>query len=391
MTESQTLILVLAAVYLIECLVWAPRRSIVFRSLLGRAFRSFDAGPLPGLRSTGFLLANPIPPFGTVTFCPWWPLSLSPDAVYSYVAAAFNPGSRPEQEGSFARFDEITHVAARERDLLVNGRRFLTTGSAGQTRHLATLLSRLKSIPAPRRAAAIEAEIRRMFDPGAIRSRLEEYRRRSRTLRWTGAGLFLYLFAVSPAIIAMRGLVVTWGWLLLGVLAFLFMIVWEFSSAHRALYPEARGDRWSHVLSMVLAPPAAIRAHDSLAKNLLEAFHPLAAASVLLPRDRYRTLASAFLRDVRFPIHPVHPETADGRQETELWFRTLFDGVVERFVARTEDDSAMLLNSPGPDSIETRAYCPRCLAQFVIEEGECDDCGGRSLEKIPPPDTATAR
>jgi len=80
-----------------------------------------------------------------------------------------------------------------------------------------------------------------------------------------------------------------------------------YSPAHRALYPHAEDERFTHTLTIALAPTSALRAHDALSRPLVEMFHPLAVAKVLLPEGRFREFARPVLLDIRHPALPLCP------------------------------------------------------------------------------------
>src|SRR5947199_254181 len=64
MGELESLLLVLALIYLSECLVWVRRGALAIRNWRGRNSRIVDPGALLGNQRGGFLLANPLPPLG---------------------------------------------------------------------------------------------------------------------------------------------------------------------------------------------------------------------------------------------------------------------------------------------------------------------------------------
>ena len=50
----------------------------------------------------------------------------------------------------------------------------------------------------------------------------------------------------------------------LGLLALTCGTAFRFARAHRALYPQAEDDRFTHTLTILLAPTSAMRALDAL-------------------------------------------------------------------------------------------------------------------------------
>ena len=99
------------------------------------------------------------------------------------------------------------------------------------------------------------------------------------------------LFGAGPAILA--------GFPLL--FASTIWVACLFLSAHRRLCPEAAEGRVTSFLSLLFCPPAAIRARDRLAVDLLEAFDPV---SVRLAVGAAPDIAfyGAVLRDLSHPL-----------------------------------------------------------------------------------------
>ena len=101
-----------------------------------------------------------------------------------------------------------------------------------------------------------------------------------------------------------------------------------FHRAHRALYPQAGDERFTHTLTILLAPMATMRAHDTLSRPLLAAFHPLALAKVFLPTNDFHDFARHVLLDLRHPALPVCSSAEPAAHAAEIsgfWaFRIVF-------------------------------------------------------------------
>ena len=64
---------------------------------------------------------------------------------------------------------------------------------------------------------------------------------------------------------------------------------------------------------MILAHPVAVRAEDTVTRDLIATYHPLAVAQVICPRSTFLRFARRILRDAQFPILPVCPTQECGR------------------------------------------------------------------------------
>jgi hypothetical protein len=209
---------------------------------------------------------------------------------------------------------------------------------------------------------------------------LRDCRSRSGPVRVLSNALFVYLFAVVVPLVCRFGFGQFGAWLLAGMLAQTITIAVLFRRAHAALHPGADEERFKPFLTMLLAPPTAIRAPDILARHLLENFHPLALARVLCPRESFEEFARQVLLDSRYPLFPVSPKSDPAAVAAEQWFRDAAMNAVEKYVASAGLQPVGLTAPPLPAEPANRSYCARCGAQFVMTEGSCADCGGRPLQ-----------
>ncbi|HWI58554.1 MAG TPA: hypothetical protein VNZ22_15115, partial [Bacillota bacterium] len=239
MTDVQWLFAVLALLYSWECACWVRRGTVGFRTWWGRRWRALHPGTLLGNQRGGFVLAPPLPPLGTLLTSSQLPVSFSPEGVLAFVAPSVNPGGRPVQSANWVRFDEIRKVEASGKEVLINGKPFLKTASPGWAIYLADQLRKLSQSAPGKRAAAIEALIKRSLDPKAIERRWQEFQQRTAPLRWLPNLLFGYLFVAAPLLIWRFGIERCWLGLLVGLLGFTVTTAILFRRAHKYFYPEA--------------------------------------------------------------------------------------------------------------------------------------------------------
>lgn len=382
MGDLESLLLVLVALYLAECLVWLRRGNVGFFNWWGLARRRWH------LRHPGSTLANqhgavaftnPLPPLGTVFFGQQPPLSLSADAVLAFTAACLNPSWRPVPSARCVRFDEIKAVAREGRRVLVNDRLLLQAASPFVARRVVRELRELKEAPADRRASMIRRALTESFDEAAVRERVREFQKRSAALRALANSLFLFLYLFAPLLVWRFTLPIVVWWLVAGLLAHTITIAVLFRRAHGHLYPGGHEERFTPFLTMLLAPPSAIRATDALGKPLLEDFHALAVAKVLLASEVFRAFARHVLLDLRHPMSPVCPVSEPVAVQAEESFRAAVREEAERFVSGAGLNLEELLRPAARSEAAHTAYCARCGAQFVARDSTCSDCGGRPL------------
>jgi hypothetical protein len=371
-TESEALALLLALLYLVECATWVPRGGVPFRAWWGRRARVVPPASLFGNVKGGLLFSHPLPPLGAVFVARPWPVSLSPDGVFGFVATAFNPGGRAEQTLAFARLDEVQSVGARGGELRVDGRVFAVAGPA-LAAELGGLIEALRREPRSTRARLIRAALARSLDGAAATATVADFWHRTRLLRGLANALFLHLFVVAPVAALALGLSATWPWLLAVLLLLVVAVLLAFRRA-KARFAAAGSDTFTSELMMVLAPLAAIRATDLVSRDLLAGTHPLAAALALCRADEFADLAGRTLRDAHHPIEPSGTDVGADAAATEAWYRAELRSGLERLVRSAGLDPDALLAPPVAAERE-RSYCPRCRLPFLLDGGSCGGCG----------------
>jgi hypothetical protein len=380
MGELESLLLVLALIYLSECLVWLRRGTIAFTTWRGTRFGVRPSGTWMGNQRGSVRVSNPLPPLGTVFIVPDLPLSLSPAAVFAYSPVCLDPAGRPWQTARHLSLSDIRNVGVEGRKLLLNGEVFLKAASTFSARWLGELLRRIHKTHQTERAATIKQMLNECLDAEKLSARRRLFQTRARPIRMLSNGLFLYLFLVVAPLILHFGFGQFGLWLLVGMLAQTTTIAILFRRAHKSLYPDAGEERLKPFLTMLLAPPTAIRAPDLLARHLLEHFHPLAVAQVLCSPDQFKNFSRQTLLDMRYPLLPVCPTNEPEALATEQWFRAARQEAAEKFLRRAGLKPDELTALPQPTEPSNLSCCPRCGAQFVTRTGTCSDCGGRPLE-----------
>ena len=379
MTELQLLLLIFTLIYLWECVCWINRGSVGFLTWFGRRWHAAHPASLVGNQSGGFVFAHPLPPLGTILIGNQYPLSISPDAVLAYVAPSVNPGSRPTQSAKLFKFEHIRKVEGLGKKVRINGELLLKVGSATYASHIAQQLDELTKLHPAKREGALKEMARDCFDTKAIIERWDAFRDPIVNIRILTNWLFTYLFIFTPILIWRLGFHMVWPTLLAGLLCFTIATSIFFRRIHKVFHPTAEDDRFTHFLTILLSPATTIRAQDALSRPLLERFHPLAIAKVFCTEDEFRNFASTILRDIRYPALPLCPRNEPLALEAESFSRSLLENTAEEFLKKNNVSIKKLLQPPEPTDPTCASYCPRCLAQFTIIDGKCDDCGGLSL------------
>jgi hypothetical protein len=384
MTDLEGLFLLVVVFYLLECSTLVRRDELVLSSALGRRFSVKFPSSFAGDASRGLVLRAPLPPLGLALVVKPWPLSISSEGLLGFSAPGLDPAGRPAQSLAEVSWSDAARASADGRAVKAGGAIVARTSSGRSAEEIARLLRRLAEASGGKRKALLREALAESFDIEAIEKTIADLRRRTVGLRMLTNTLWIELFVLLPLAASLPGLAVRWRSLGLMLLVAMVAISLHFYFTHRALWPKESWDRWLHLIEIALFPPATIRAHDVIFRDALDRFHPIAVASVLLPKERFELFARAAIRDLRHPRPPPKELGASARAIEGAHRATILEAVESLLRARGLDPETL---AAGPDHPQpsTLAYCPRCHAEYQKTEGECEDCGGISILPLKQP------
>lgn len=379
MGDLESLLLVIVCVYLFECCVWVRKGGVAVFRYWPRRWHVGYPGRFMGNARGAIFLVNPLPPLGTLFVCYPFPLSVSPEGMFSFNASSLCPVGRPAQLGRWVPFATVRSIHSDGRRVLVDDSLFLVASSSASARRLVGILGGLRAAPERERADLIRAWVAAALSGDQMKSRWSAFLKAAPALGWLPSSLFCYLFILCPALLWKFSLGSVGGWLAGGLLVQTLLIGSFFYRAHRTLFPGGAEERLTPFLTMLLAPPTAIRAPDLLARHLMEELHPLAVVRGMCSGPAFESFARHALLDLHFPLLPVCPRTDPEAERVESWFRGLVLEEMERAVTEAGLDLVQLLGPPNRSEPGNQSYCPRCRTQFIRVSGVCGDCGGRPL------------
>jgi hypothetical protein len=197
----------------------------------------------------------------------------------------------------------------------------------------------------------------RLAARGLVERRVKAALAAAAPLRRLGAGLWIYVFIVAPAVIVLFGLRATWPFLLALLALWLLATILTYRRSWSRLYPEKPGDWSKDAFLMAFSPLGAPRAADRLTRGALDGLTAMRIASVVAPRDEFCRLARLVYFDSR------------ARQET----RQEIDHILEA------EGWAAAFAAPPAAEPGMKGFCPRCCGQLLCDSGGCPDCAGVSI------------
>lgn len=349
------LVLLLAALYLAQCVVHLSPSAVVFRR----------RGPsCAWRRGERLIIASP------------WPGRI--DLVAERILPTEWLGRRDGGDS------EPPRVGVRARRAVVGGRPLFRLSTPGGAYHLRRLLGAREDGGAPPGAEEAGAATSGPNDPAGTDARVraavvralslphaqacvDGSLRESRVLGMLTGLYLLYLFVALPAIVLAYDLLFALA--LLGPVLILLHLAasYEFWRVHRRLGLPGE-ERATDVLMGLLYPPALLRSRHDVVQAAIAMLHPAAVGAVVCGGDPLRRLLAgefAYLEG-----HRARLATPLLEREREQFLALVGAvGVTERELARSRpwrDEAAV-------------AYCPRCESDFVRLVPGCPDCGSRLI------------
>jgi len=372
-TDGQTLLLILALLYLTECLIWVKKQSVAFVSRSGHRWRLATPVAWLGNANGAMLVLNPLPPPGRIFLSHLLPVSISPAGVCAFNSQTLPSGARPAtQTGEFIPFSDIGKSGTDGAYLVLNGQKFAKCATPKQAKAIASVIAELSTAKAARRESLLRSWLAKQFDARAATRTWQEAEESIGVIRWACSLFFVFMFLGVPALVTLYGLERLIIPLAAGILALGLQIVFLFFRAHRKLYPAESHERFENTVKMILCPPVSLRAADVLTRNLLAEYSSIVVANVLGSGQKF---AREFVLDLQHPLK--HEVTDDNAAETIDWMNAAQLKACLEHVARDRKTAAKSLLHAAEREGDSVSYCPRCELQFVVGAGdECPDCPG---------------
>ena len=380
MSDGETLLLVLALLYLSDCWLWVTKQSVAFVSPWCRQWRVAALNSSLSNGRGGVLFMNPLPPFGGVFLSHLSPISISPNGICAFNLQALPSIGRPTQTGRSLAFTEITGAGTDGAYVLVNNQRFTKTATAKQAGLISELINRMTGADPSDRERLVRTHVASQFAADEAAAVLQEAQVVIKPIRTMCSILFLFLFVATPVLVTFFGLLSLFIPVVVVTVTLAVQISIMFFRAHKKLYPHESQERIEDVVKMVLCPPVSIRATDLLTRHLLSEYSP-AVVAALLSGYAAQEFVRAFILDLQHPLkHEVSDEASAG---IVAWAAAEQLRHCLEHINRLGDSKPEDLLAPHQPVGNSISYCPRCGCQFVVSSGVCPDCPGVGLLAFP--------
>lgn len=369
MTEYQELFLIVITLYLIESAIWVKSGQVIFLNNWYRFWKITYPSPIFGNNYGSILISNPLLPLGKAFITENWPISISPKGITT------NSITNPQQKNKYLSFSEIDEINANDFILTINKETHIKTHEA---ENFADLIKKLKQLPENKRASIIENALNDSLNITNLNKVFQQYKHYSFPLTLFCNLLFVYTFIFCPLISWQYGFHNYWTVLVIPLLLLNLIIAIIYYIAIKKIYIKGVSGLFQKLLTIVFYPPAAIRAEKTLSNEIFFFYHPLAVAKVICNKENFLGFAKKTILNLKFPT-PTERKLSNEAEEIDQWFRIkLLDCIKNN--KQIDLDINKLTAPPRPEHHKCNAYCPRCLSQYLVKKGECENCGGLELE-----------
>ncbi len=353
MTDGQLLLAVFTGFYLVECLHWLPLGSVILSSWAGRGWVAQRPSADLSAKGSGLAMAWPLPPLGSFLVADNGPIIPDADGIWTTQAPVLR-----------LQWHELT-PRQEDQGVWLTRHTKLNCASRRSAQQLHNFLLEAQKLNPAKRKRLIDAWWQRTFSLPAARAAVKRYRLAASILRFPCLFVFALCFLWLPFLFWFYGesLRLLLGFVSLFLATALTAFTWR--SLDRRLHPQEKRTRWPQVLHLLFMPSHAMRAHDLFGIEALAGFHPLTAASCLLPADALLAQAAQTWRRWRFmgPQDPLRP-AAD-----------LVLPKLQTLCQRLGLSPAELESAPTRQT-HAQSYCPCCHTQFLLPSAICKDCYG---------------
>lgn len=309
------------------------------------------------------------------------PASLAPEGLTNWPSgSASRPPPLPDHVVAF-RWEKIEKVEDRMGWIFINGQRFAPASPALSAPALNLLVRELAPLGVAERSERLQAWHSARFASASFARRLRSSLARGRCLAFLNTLQTTLLLALTAYVILdgpARVRPAISEALADGLPAFLaacavlhvVAIVW-FYRLHRRTHPKAGQERASLLFTALFVPPQALRLRLHLTAKLAAGLHPLAVALACARPSAVRELATATVRDLRWPRLPdnlpLHVATLVRASSA------LLEPVVLAALARHDPalSAEALLQPPARVAPDACAFCPRCGDEFTRADSRC--------------------
>jgi len=350
---------------------------VAFVSFTGKYWQIFLSNKYFGNDKGGFSIANPLPPLGTVFFCSLLPVSFSNTHICSQISQTLINDIKIEKDAKLIKYDEIKSVSVIDKDVFINWEMFVKCCASTQAIFIKDILLKLILLKDEQLENEIKIIIQETFDIETAKQKIEAYNSKSYMLRACCNLLFIYIFLIVPLLIYFYGTIKLFVSLLIIMYLLSISVSVIFYSIHKIFYPTEKGERMVDVVKMVIFPPTAIRAHDFISLNLLINYHPLTVAKILCDTINFSCFSKNVLIDLKYSL----VNNFENEQTTLInkWHKHNLRKHVDAFLYNNNVDVRNLLAAPLQENPSCKSYCPRCEAQYTLQQGSCSTCGSIAL------------
>lgn len=357
MNDTLNLYIVLAALYVLECIVKVNYSSIIFiQAKKWWSYSSFDKWY--HVKENVFYVTNP--------FTPWRKaLILSKDSIFFSPQGLFVPSI-----SFFIKYNDIKSVSIENNKLFINSKMRLRCNNHEETIQYKETITSIAMSDYLNRENLIYEFIKKRISHASLLKRLSQVDNYP-FLKIHTILLFISIFLCVPILVLTKGLASTWYIIASAILSQNIIISILYYRLHKKIYLYQKSERIVTALTILFYPPAAINAYRTLTRNLAGETCAAIAAVYLLNEKMSAALVSKYLRELKYILNE---NKTDQQYSVLRWYSEKLIPEISRIITK-KYPYLELYKKPVPENELMSSYCPRCLTQYVKNSKTCSDCG----------------
>lgn len=350
----------LVILYLVDCISYIKAHHLLFVSSFGRRFK---------LKKSGLCLIG-LSPFDRVFISHNIPVCYTKCGIYILNQEDAHESPLYERgDWSYLPYENIEAIESYGAVVKINGKDTTKAPSTGHAKNITALIRELRDLPSSERLERIQTFLEETTDlekTKAIRARSCD---RFLHLRISTVFLFFFSFILLPLNLYLQlDPYMDFSILVYSMVLNYVTIITIAYFLHREMHKGEMGHRINTILPMILTPPTALHAVNSLTKDIYHEFDYLAVAAELLPLEILKVLIREEIERIRYS-----KTWSESSHFKEFW--ELRENSLHRLLANMGVSSQEVLSVPKKLDQSAASYCPVCGTEYRSGFNTCSDCG----------------
>lgn len=349
----------IVTLYLIDSIQFINKTHILFVNYFGKKYY---------LKKSGFHISK-LSPIGITILSHNMPVYFTTNGLYKL------NGQRSDEEiicevddYNFISYQNIDKVEVDGKEIRLNGKKYIKAPSSITANIIKDRIIDLKAIKPAKRIKKVQELFEETFDIDKIEALNHSYSYYLKYIQIFSLFFFLNTFFILPLILYSNiylyiniYIIVTYI-----ILTYIIILIVTFIG-NRKIYKTDKKQRIYALLSMIFYPVSAMHAINYITTDLYANFDYLAIAELLLPSDTFISIVRKEMLQIQ------HIKSMDDNSDL-IDYLSLREKSITNLIEKSGLTTDSVLAIPRKQDDNATCYCPICLAEYIINNGKCNDC-----------------